>query len=90
MLQVFGLTNYLSHALQQKYHNIVCVMNMIVSRESLLRKLKDDGWEFLLLAATKFCGGRNIIVLNMDDNIYDRGYPRSSHMLVTCLHHYEV
>lgn len=65
-------------------------MNMIVSVKSLLQKLRDDGWEPLLLAATNFCGGRNIIVPNMDDNISARGYPRSSRKMVTCLHHYKV
>lgn len=63
---------------------------MIVSVKSLLQKLRDDGWEPLLLAATNFCGGRNIIVPNMDDNISARGYPRSSRKMVTCLHHYKV
>jgi hypothetical protein len=90
MLRVLGLTNDLSHALQQKDQNIVCAMNMIVSVKSLLQKLRDDGWEPLLLAATNFCGGRNIIVPNMQDNICARGYPRSSRKMVTCLHYYKV
>jgi hypothetical protein len=90
MLRVLGLTNDLSHALQQKDQNIVSAMNMIVSVKSLLQKLRDDGWEPLLLAATNFCGGRNIIVPNMDDNISARGYPRSSRKMVTCFHHYKV
>jgi hypothetical protein len=42
------------------------------------------------MAATNFCGGRNIVVPNMDDNIYARGYPRSSRKMVTCLHHYKI
>jgi hypothetical protein len=36
MLQVLGLTNGLSHTLQQKDQNIVCAMNMIVSMKILL------------------------------------------------------
>jgi hypothetical protein len=90
MLQVLGLTNGLSQALQQKDQNIVSAMNMVVSVKSLLQKRRDDGWEPLLLAATNFCGGRNIIVPNMDDSISARGYPRSSHKMVTCFHHYKV
>jgi hypothetical protein len=90
MLRVLGLTNDLSYALQQKDQNIVCAMNMIVSVKSLMQKLRDDGWETLLMAATNFCGGRNIVVPNMDDNIYARGYPRSSRKMVTCLHHYKI
>jgi hypothetical protein len=43
-----------------------------------------------LLAATNFSDGRNIIVPNMDDNIYARGYPRNLHKMVTCLHHYKI
>uniref|UniRef100_A0ACD5Y9N1 Uncharacterized protein n=1 Tax=Avena sativa TaxID=4498 RepID=A0ACD5Y9N1_AVESA len=90
MLRVLGLTNALSHALQQKDQNIVSAMNMIVSVKSLLQNLRDDGWEPLLLAATHFCGGRIIIVPNMDDNISARGYPRSSCKMVTCFHYYKV
>jgi hypothetical protein len=90
MLRVLGLTNDLSQALQQKDQNIVSAMNMIVSVKSLLQKLRDDGWEPLLLAATNFCIGRNILVPSMDANIYARGYPRSSRKMVTNLHHYKV
>ena len=90
MLRVLGLTNDLSQALQQKDQNIVCAMNMIVSVKSLLQKFRDDGWEPLLLAATNFCVGRNIIVPSMDDNIFARGYPRHSRKLVTNLHQYKV
>jgi hypothetical protein len=90
MLRVLGLTNDLSQALQQKDQNIVSAMNMIISVKSLLQKLRDDGWEPLLLAATNFCMGRNILVPSMDDNIYARGYPRSSRKMVTNLHHYKV
>jgi hypothetical protein len=43
-----------------------------------------------MLADTNFCGRRNIIVPNMDDNIAARGYPRSSRKIVTCYHHYKV
>jgi hypothetical protein len=43
-----------------------------------------------MLAATNFCGGRNIIVLNMEDTICSRDYPRISHKTVTCLHYYKV
>ena len=90
MLRVLGLTNDLSQALQQKDQNIVCAMNMIVSVKSLLQKLRDDGWEPLLISTTNFCAARNIIVPNMDDNISARGYPRRSRKMVTCLHHYKV
>ena len=85
-----GELHGLSQALQQKDQNIVSAMNMVVSVKSLLQKLRDDGWEPLLLASTNFCGGRNIIVPNMDDNISALGYPRSSRKMVTCLHHYKV
>ena len=90
MIRLLGLTNGLSNALQSKDQNIVSAMNMIVSVKNALQKLRDDGWEPLLLAATNFCGGRNITVPNMDDNIAARGYPRSSRKMVTCLHHYKV
>ena len=90
MIRLLGLTNGLSNALQSKDQNIVSAMNMIVSVKNALQKLRDDGWEPLLLAATNFCGGRNITVPNMDDNIAARGYSRSSRKMVTCLHHYKV
>ena len=90
MLRVLGLTNSLSNALQSMDQNIVSAMNMIVSVKSLLQKLRDDGWEPLLLAATNFCVGRNIAVPNMDDNIPARGYPRSLRKMVTNYHHYKV
>uniref|UniRef100_A0A8I6XNG5 HAT C-terminal dimerisation domain-containing protein n=1 Tax=Hordeum vulgare subsp. vulgare TaxID=112509 RepID=A0A8I6XNG5_HORVV len=90
MLRVLGLTNDLSQALQQKDQNIVCAINMIVSVKSLLQKLRDDGWQPLLISTTNFCAARNIIVPNMDDNILARGYPRRSRKMVTCLHHYKV
>ena len=90
MLRVLGITNSLSQALQSKDQNIVSAMNMIVSVKTLLQKLRDDGWEHLLLAATNFCVGRNIVVPNMDDNILARGYSRSSRKMVTSYHHYKV
>jgi hypothetical protein len=90
MIRLLGITNGLSNALQAKDQNIVSAMNMIVSVKSALQKLRDDGWEPLLLAVTNFCGARNIMVPNMDDNIAARGYPRSSRKMVTCLHHYKV
>ena len=90
MIRLLGITNGLSNALQSKDQNIVSAMNMIVSVKTALQKLRDDGWEPILLAATNFCGGRNIVVPNMDDNIAARGYPRISRKMVTCLHHYKV
>jgi len=90
MVRVLGITNELSHALQAKDQNIVCAMHMIVSVKRLLQNLRDHGWEPLLLAATKFCDGRNIIVPNMTDNIPARGYPRISRKVVTCLHYYKI
>jgi hypothetical protein len=77
MLRVLGLANGLSQALQSKDQNIMSAMNMIVLVKSLLRKLRDDGWEPLLLAATNFCCGRNIIVPNMDD--FQLGVTQGAH-----------
>jgi hypothetical protein len=64
MIRLLGITNGLSNALQAKDQNIVSAMNMIVSVKRALQKLRDDGWEPLLLAANNFCGARNIMEEN--------------------------
>jgi hypothetical protein len=77
ILSVLGLTNDYSHASQQKVHNIVSGVNIIVFVKS-----RDDG---RVMATTYFFGGRNIIVSNMDENLSVRGYPRSSHKILPSL-----
>ncbi|XP_050233531.1 uncharacterized protein LOC126682018 [Mercurialis annua] len=67
MLKLLGITNILSHALQQKDQNIVNAMNLIEVLKIKLQNLRDNGWDALLHEVNMFCNKHSIVVPDMED-----------------------
>jgi Flp pilus assembly protein TadG len=76
MLQVFGCTSELSHALQRKDQNIVHAVSLIVVAKQNVQHLRDNGYDKLLEEVKSFCMNMKISVPNMDDKIPARGKSR--------------
>ncbi|XP_050232846.2 uncharacterized protein LOC126681344 [Mercurialis annua] len=88
MLKLFGITNILSHALQQKDQNIVNAMNLIEVLKIKLQDLRDNGWDALLHEVSMFCNKHSIVVPDMEDQFLIPGRSARARHLVTCYHHH--
>ncbi|XP_050218219.1 uncharacterized protein LOC126668985 [Mercurialis annua] len=88
MLKLFGITNTLSLALQQKDKNIVNAMNLIEVLKIKLQNLRDNGWDALLHEVSMFCNKHSIVVPDMEDQFLILGRSRRARHLVTCYHHH--
>ena len=66
MKNVLGITDVLCQALQQKSQDILNAIHLVVTKKTLIQKLRDDGWETLLEEVTSFCKHQDIEVPDMD------------------------
>ncbi|CAA0824496.1 General transcription factor 2-related zinc finger protein [Striga hermonthica] len=76
MVTILASTSALSAALQEKTQNIGNALVLIKSVKKDLRKLREDGWEDLLMEVTTFCSEKGIYVPNMEDPM--PGWPSRS------------
>ncbi|XP_042413020.1 zinc finger MYM-type protein 1-like [Zingiber officinale] len=90
MKSLFGITNELSLALQQKDQNIVLAVSLIKTMKVRLQKLREEGWENFLDVVNKFCSNHMIPVPNMEENMRTRGRSRRNGQMITNFHHYRV
>ncbi|CAH9100982.1 unnamed protein product, partial [Cuscuta europaea] len=88
MMYLFGITNELSLALQQKDQNIVLAINLIGTMKVRLQEFRDNGWESLLEETNTFCEKVNIPILNMEEEVLIRGRSRRSRNTTTNLIHF--
>ena len=90
MIKVLGLTNDLSHSLQQKDQNIVNAMELIVTVKQLIQDLREHGWDVFLEEVKRFCVAMCIPVPKMEDSIPVRGRSRRDGQWITYYHHYHT
>ncbi|XP_042423298.1 zinc finger MYM-type protein 1-like [Zingiber officinale] len=90
MKSLLGITNELSHALQQKDQNIVLAVSLIKTMKDRLQKLREEGWENFLDVVNKLCSNHMIPVPNMEENMRTRGRSRRNGQMITNFHHYRV
>ncbi|CAH9062339.1 unnamed protein product, partial [Cuscuta europaea] len=87
MKKVLGLTNMLSHFLQQKDQNILEAVSLIKSTKEKFQDLRESGWEELLEDVSKFCVKNKIDILNMEDTTHRSRRVRHP---VTNYHHFRA
>ncbi|CAH9148251.1 unnamed protein product [Cuscuta epithymum] len=87
MKKVLGLTNMLSHFLQQKDQNILEAVSLIKSTKEKFQDLRESGWEELLEDVSKFCVKNKIDILNMEDTTHCSRRVRHP---VTNYHHFQA
>ncbi|XP_023758470.1 uncharacterized protein LOC111906914 [Lactuca sativa] len=66
MLKILGIINILSQALQRKNQDIVNAISLVKSTTLTLKKMRNDGFDALILDITSFCE-KNSIQMNMED-----------------------
>ncbi|KAG2574030.1 hypothetical protein PVAP13_7KG294901 [Panicum virgatum] len=90
MIELLGMTDILSRALQRKDHDIVEAMHLITDVKDSLHDLRENGWEPLLKKVKTFCEKNEIEVPDMDEEINIRGTSRRRKQNVTNMHYYHV
>jgi len=76
MIELLGMTDILSRALQRKDQDIVEAMHLITDVKDSLQDLRENGWEPLLKKVKTFCEKNEIEVPDMDEEINIRGTSR--------------
>ncbi|XP_026378535.1 uncharacterized protein LOC113272972 [Papaver somniferum] len=87
---IMGITADLSQAMQRKDQDIVNAMKLVTICKQRLQKMREDGWESLLLQVSSFCEKHKIEVLNMEDMFCFPGKLKRLAPHITNLHHYHV
>ncbi|XP_059429354.1 uncharacterized protein LOC132163185 [Corylus avellana] len=93
MKEIMGLTNMLCQSLQQKSLDILNAMSQVSTTQSLIQKMRDDGWEPLLTTVKSFCEENDIDIPDMNAH-YTRARGRSCRQdegsPTTMEHHFRV
>ena len=89
MLLILGICENLSMALQNKDQDILNAMSLVESTKRELQRVRDDGWDSLMLAVSSFCEKHDTEILNMDEGFIDSKRPRKK-TNITNMHHYKV
>ncbi|XP_056854782.1 uncharacterized protein LOC130504215 [Raphanus sativus] len=89
MLLILGLTENLSMALQQKNQDILNAVSLVKSTKRELQKLRDDGWDSLMVKVSLFCKKHDIEMIMMEDGFVGSGRRRKKSD-ITNLHHYKI
>ena len=90
MIELLGMTDILSRALQRKDQDIVEAMHLITDVKDSLQDIRENGWEPLLKKVKTFCEKNEIEVPDMDEEINIRGTSRRRKQKVTNMHYYHV
>ncbi|XP_028955524.1 uncharacterized protein [Malus domestica] len=88
MINVLGITDALSQALQKKDQDIVNAINLVRRCKEELKMMKESGWDSLLNQVFSFCDKHQIKVPNMNDMFQTIGIKKPP--VVTNMHHYRV
>ncbi|RIA04130.1 hypothetical protein BRARA_K01668 [Brassica rapa] len=89
MLLILGICENLSMALQNKDQDILNAMSLVESTKRELQRVRDDGWDSLMLTVSSFCKKHDTEMLNMDEGFIDSRKPRKK-TNITNMHHYKV
>ncbi|ESQ38930.1 hypothetical protein EUTSA_v10001868mg [Eutrema salsugineum] len=89
MLHILGLTENLSMALQTIDQDILNAVSLVESTKRELQKLRDDGWDSLMVTVHSFCKKHDIDMIMMEDEFVDFRRPRKK-TNTTNLHHYKI
>ncbi|XP_021827657.1 zinc finger MYM-type protein 1-like [Prunus avium] len=89
-IEILGITNDLSQALQKKDQDIVNAMDLVKICKGRLQSMRDNGWDSLLDQVSFFCGKYHIEIPKMDDIFSSGGRPKRKAQPITNLHHYRV
>ncbi|CAH9053650.1 unnamed protein product [Cuscuta epithymum] len=87
MKKILGLTNILSHFLQQKDQNILEAVSLVKSTKAKFQDLRESGWDGLLEDVSSFCVKNKIDILNMEETNHRSRRVRHP---VTNYHHFRV
>ena len=89
MLLIMGICENLSMALQSKNQDILNAMSLVESTKRELQRVRDDGWDSLILTISSFCEKHDTQMFDMEDDFIDSRRPRKK-TNITNLHHYKV
>ncbi|XP_026440703.1 uncharacterized protein LOC113339683 [Papaver somniferum] len=91
MYKIMRITEILCQSLQKKTLDIVNAMSSVSTTKSLLRELREEGWEDFITTVVKFCGKHDVHTPNMEA-LYMEGTGRSCQQRdnITVGHHYRV
>ncbi|XP_057515099.1 uncharacterized protein LOC130796739 [Amaranthus tricolor] len=85
MLNILGITNVLSKALQRRDQDIENVVKLVKFCKEELQKMRDEGWDSLLKDVINFYEQHEIFVPIMNDNFFVNGKSRRYNVaLLSC------
>ncbi|PKU80240.1 hypothetical protein MA16_Dca005771 [Dendrobium catenatum] len=90
MIDILGVTNELSQALQRKNQDIVNAMKLVQISKQQLQMMRDNGWNSLLEEVSRFCNVFEVVVPVMSSTFKARRRSTRRNDDVTNLHHYRV
>ena len=90
MKKVLAVSVDFSNALQRKDQDIVNALSVLHTTLSILREMRESGWNDLFEEVEQFCRAREILVPSMDDNYHRRGRRSSQSEQLTNDYHYRV
>ncbi|KAI0513372.1 hypothetical protein KFK09_009389 [Dendrobium nobile] len=90
MIDILGITNELSQALQRKDQDIINAMKLVQVSKQRLQMMRENEWVPLLEEVSRFCNVFEIEVPNMDSKFKPRGRSVRKCKEITNFHHYRV
>src|SRR4051812_40728064 len=78
MLLILGHANTLFQDLHKKDEGILEAMVEVKFTKKKFQKIRDDGWESLVLRSYTFCEDHGILKLDMEEEYIDRHMPRKN------------
>ncbi|KAL4346995.1 hypothetical protein GQ457_17G015670 [Hibiscus cannabinus] len=91
MKKVLEISDMLCQTLQQQSQDILNLMHLVSSTKSLLQKLRDEGWDDLIVKVRSFCDSINIPIPDLNVHYVARkGRNRLQQDDITLEHHYKI
>jgi hypothetical protein len=90
MIDLMGITNDLSQAIQRKDQDILNAMDLVLVAKLRLQKARDSDFESLWAKVTAFCNVHDIEVLQLDDEHQATGRGRRRTQACTNRHLFQV
>ncbi|XP_024640541.1 uncharacterized protein [Medicago truncatula] len=91
MVEILGITNDLSLALQRRDQDLLNDMSLVNDTKKQLKEMRNEGWEDLISRVVKICTKHDIDVPDMDAPYMEGKKPRRVTPVssVSNLHHYK-
>ncbi|XP_028551808.1 zinc finger MYM-type protein 1-like [Dendrobium catenatum] len=90
LIDILGVTNELSQALQRKDQDILNAMKLVQMSKQQLQMIRDNGWNSLLEEVSHFCNVFEVDVPVMSSTFKARRRSARRNNDATNLHHYRV